>query len=75
VFELECSADAKCQEPVFDTAPHRTAKLERKHLRGVALYFRSYNFARVHQPRRVTPATEAGFADHVWAVEEIAAVL
>jgi len=30
-----------------------------------------YNFARVHQTLRVTPAMEAGVADHVWAIEEI----
>jgi len=28
---------------------------------------------RVHQTLRVTPAVEAGLADHVWAIEEIAA--
>jgi hypothetical protein len=37
----------------------------------VALYFMYYNFARVHQTLRVTPAMEAGVADHVWAIEEI----
>jgi hypothetical protein len=31
-----------------------------------------YNFARVHQTLRVTPAMEAGVADHVWTLEEIA---
>ena len=34
-----------------------------------------YNFARVHQTLRVTPAMEAGVADHVWDVEEIVALL
>ena len=32
----------------------------------VALYFMYYNFGRVHQTLRVTPAMEAGIADHVW---------
>ena len=41
---------------------------------GMALYFMSYNFARVHQTPRVT-AIEAGLADHVWAIEEIVARL
>ena len=41
----------------------------------VALYFMYYNFARVHQTLRVTPAMEAGLADHVWAIEEIVALL
>lgn len=38
---------------------------------AVALHFMYYNFARVHQTLRVTPAMEAGVADHVWSLEEI----
>jgi len=38
---------------------------------AVALYFMYYNFCRVHQTLRVTPAMEAGIADHVWSLEEI----
>jgi hypothetical protein len=30
-----------------------------------------YNFCRIHQSLQVTPAMEAGVADHVWSVEEI----
>ena len=37
----------------------------------MALYFMYYNFARVHQTLRVTPAVEAGIADHVWSIEEV----
>jgi len=37
----------------------------------LALYFVYYNFARVHQTLRVTPAMEAGIADHVWTIEEM----
>jgi hypothetical protein len=29
-----------------------------------------YNFGRVHQTLRVTPAMEAAVSDHVWSVEE-----
>jgi IS1 family transposase len=39
---------------------------------AVALHFMHYNFARIHQSLRVTPAMEAGIADHVWSLEEIA---
>lgn len=38
---------------------------------AVSLYFMYYNFCRIHQTLRVTPAMEAGIADHVWALEEI----
>ena len=49
-------------------------KLE-NHAAMVALYFMYYNFARVHQTLRVTPAIEAGIADHVWNIEEIVGLL
>jgi IS1 family transposase len=39
---------------------------------AVSLYFMYYNFARIHQTLRVTPAMEAGVTDHVWSLEEIA---
>lgn len=41
------------------------------HKAAVALYFMWYNFARIHQTLRVTPAMEAGISDHVWSAEEI----
>ena len=34
-----------------------------------------YNFGRVHQTLRVTPAMEAGIATHVWGIDEIVALL
>jgi IS1 family transposase len=45
------------------------------HAAMVALYFMYYNFGRVHQTLRVTPAMEAGVSDHVWSVEEIVGLL
>jgi hypothetical protein len=34
-----------------------------------------YNFWRVHQTPRVTPAMEAGISSHVWSIVEIVALL
>jgi IS1 family transposase len=42
---------------------------------AVALHFMYYNFCRVHQTLRVTPAMEAGIADHVWTIEELVSLL
>jgi IS1 family transposase len=42
------------------------------HKAAVALHFMHYNFARIHKTLRVTPAMEAGVADHVWSLDEIA---
>ena len=42
------------------------------HLKAaVALHFAYYNFCRVHSSLRVTPAMEAGLADHVWSIAEL----
>lgn len=45
------------------------------HVYAIAIYFMHYNFCRVHQTLRVTPAMEAGIADHVWTLEELAGLL
>ena len=36
-----------------------------------ALYFAYYNFCRVHQSIRVSPACEAGLTDHIWTLREL----
>ena len=41
----------------------------------LALYFAFYNFCRVHSTLRVTPAMEAGIAQHVWSIDEIIGLL
>lgn len=51
------------------------SKKVENHMHMVSLHFMYYNFARIHKTLRVTPAMEAGVSDHVWSVEEIAALL
>ncbi len=41
---------------------------------AVSLHFMFYNFGRIHKSLRVTPAMEAGVTDHIWNLEEIAAL-
>jgi IS1 family transposase len=38
---------------------------------ALALHFAWYNFVRVHQTLKVTPAMEAGISDHVWDMMEL----
>lgn len=45
------------------------------HRHAVALYFMYYNFCRVHQTLRVTPAMEARIADHIWSIEELVSLV
>jgi IS1 family transposase len=42
---------------------------------AIALYFMHYNFARIHQSLRVTPAMEAAVSDHVWSIDELVGLL
>jgi IS1 family transposase len=49
-------------------------KLE-NHEHMLAIYFMYYNFCRVHQTLRVTPAMEAGIANHVWSIKEMVNLL
>ena len=37
----------------------------------IALHFAHYNFVRVHQTLRVTPAMAANLTDHLWTLEEL----
>ncbi len=45
------------------------------HVHAISLHFMYYNFGRIHQSLRVTPAMEAGISDHVWSLEEIAGLV
>ena len=45
-------------------------KLE-NHAYAVALHFMHYNFCRIHQTLRITPAMQAGLANHVWSIADL----
>ena len=51
-----------------------TKKVE-NHMQSVALHFMYYNFVRIHQTLRVTPAMAAGISTKVWEVEDMMALL
>ncbi|MGH2429063.1 MAG: IS1 family transposase [Candidatus Limnocylindria bacterium] len=53
------------------------SKKVENHAAMVSLHFMHYNFARPHSAlgKQRTPAMAAGVADHVWTVQEIAALL
>lgn len=59
----------------FTRLTNAFSKKVENHAAAVALYFMYYNFARVHQTLRVTPAMEAGVSDHVWTIQEIVELL
>ena len=59
----------------FTRLTNAFSKKAENHGHAVALHFMYYNFCRIHQTLRVTPAMEAGVSDHVWTLEEVAGLL
>jgi IS1 family transposase len=49
-------------------------KLE-NHMHALALHYMHYNFVRIHQSLRCTPAMEAGISKTVWEIADIVALL
>ncbi len=59
----------------FTRLTNAFSKKVEMHANAVALHFMHYNFAKVHQTLRVTPAMEAGISDHVWSLDELVSLL
>ena len=49
-------------------------KLE-NHGAAIALHYMNYNFCRVHQTLRITPAMAAGVTDRIWDAEDVVRLL
>lgn len=59
----------------FTRLTNAFSKKAQNHMFAVALHAAYYNFCRVHQSIRMTPAMKAGVTDHIWEVEELLALL
>jgi len=59
----------------FTRLTNAFSKKVENHEHAIALHFMHYNFCRVHQTLRCTPAMEAGVANHVWSLAEVIALL
>ena len=55
----------------FTRLTNAFSKKIENHAHSVALFYMHYNFVRVHQSLRVTPAMEAGLTSHVWSIQDI----
>jgi IS1 family transposase len=55
----------------FTRLTNAFSKKVENHAYAVALYYMHYNFCKVHQTLRVTPAMEAGVTSHIWTIEEM----
>ena len=45
------------------------------HVHALGLHFAFYNFIRIHNTLRVTPAMQAGITDRVWSLADIVALM
>src|SRR3989449_386332 len=59
----------------FTRLTNAFSKKVENHAAAIALHFMHYNFARIHQTLRITPAMAAVISDHVWSLEEIASII
>ncbi len=58
----------------FTRLTNAFSKKIENHKHMMAIYAMNYNFCRIHQTLRVTPAMEAGLTDHVWDLMELVAL-
>ncbi len=58
-----------------DSIAEKSDRRELNHPQNVTLHFMHFNYCRVHQTLRVTPAMQAGLGDHVWEIEELVTLL
>lgn len=59
----------------FTRLTNAFSKKRENHRWAIALHYMHYNFCRVHQTLRETPAMEAGLTNHVWSLEEVVQLL
>ena len=59
----------------FTRLTNAFSKKIENHTHAIALHFMYYNFARIHQTLKCTPAMRAGVTDRVWKTEDIVALL
>ena len=55
----------------FTRLTNAFSKKVENHVAAISLHFMYYNFARIHQTLRVTPAMAAGVTDHVWEIGDV----
>lgn len=59
----------------FTRLTNAFSKKVENHACAVALHFMYYNFVRIHQTLKITPAMAAGVTDKLWEMSDIVNVL
>jgi IS1 family transposase len=63
----------RMQQRRFTRLTNAFSKKFDNHCAAVALYAMHYNFCRVHETLKITPAMQVGVTDHVWSIRELIA--
>jgi len=59
----------------FTRLTNAFSKKVENHAHTIAIYFMHYNFVRIHQTLRCTPAMEAGVTDRLWSMDDLVGML
>ena len=59
----------------FTRLTNAFSKKVENHAHAVALHFMYYNFVRVHQTLKVTPAMQIGLTDRLWDISDLVALI
>jgi len=59
----------------FTRLTNAFSKKIENHIAALAIHYVYYNYCRIHQTLRITPAMAAGLSDHVWEVQELIALI
>jgi IS1 family transposase len=59
----------------FTRLTNAFSKKIESHVASIAIHYMNYNFCRIHQTLRVTPAMAAGVTDRLWSIQDLVALL
>ena len=65
----------RMQNRRFTRLTNAFSKKVENHLASLAIHYMHYNFVRIHQSLRVTPAMAAGVTDRLWSVQDLVSLL
>jgi IS1 family transposase len=59
----------------FTRLTNAFSKKIENHVASIALHYMHYNFVRIHQTLRTSPAMAAGLADRLWSIKDVIALM
>lgn len=59
----------------FTRLTNAFSKKIENHIASIAIHYMHYNFCRIHQTLRVTPAMASGVTDRLWSIQDIIGLL